>query len=30
LACTIPGEFVFVTRAEVEELLASEDQEIRR
>jgi 2-dehydro-3-deoxygluconokinase len=30
LACTIPGDFPLVTRAEVEELLASEDQEIRR
>jgi 2-dehydro-3-deoxygluconokinase len=30
LACTIVGDFAFVTRAEVEELLASEDQEIQR
>jgi 2-dehydro-3-deoxygluconokinase len=30
LACTIVGDFAFITRAEVEELLASEDQEIQR
>lgn len=30
LACTIVGDFALVTRAEVEELLASEDPEIRR
>jgi 2-dehydro-3-deoxygluconokinase len=30
LACTMIGDFAFVTLAEVEELLASEDQEIRR
>ena len=30
LKCTIVGDFALVTRAEVEELLASEDQEIRR
>jgi 2-dehydro-3-deoxygluconokinase len=30
LACTMIGDFAFVTLAEVEELLASEDPEIRR
>jgi 2-dehydro-3-deoxygluconokinase len=30
LACTMIGDFAFVTLAEVEELLASDDQEIRR
>ena len=30
MACTIPGDFVYVTRAELEEPLASEDQEIQR
>ena len=30
LACTMIGDFAFVTLAEVEELLASEDQDIRR
>jgi hypothetical protein len=30
MACTILGEFALVTRARVEELLASEDQEIQR
>lgn len=30
LACSIPGDFAVVTRAEVEELLASEAQEIQR
>jgi 2-dehydro-3-deoxygluconokinase len=30
LACTIVGDFPFVTLAEIEELLASDDQEIRR
>lgn len=30
LACTIVGDFPLLTRAEVEELLASEDPEIRR
>ncbi|MBI4840169.1 MAG: hypothetical protein HY803_03685 [candidate division NC10 bacterium] len=30
LDCTIVGDAAFITRAEVEELLASEDQEIQR
>jgi len=30
LHCTIVGDFAYVTRAEVEELLGSEDQEIQR
>jgi 2-dehydro-3-deoxygluconokinase len=30
LHCTIPGDFAYITRAEVEELLASDDDEIRR
>lgn len=30
LHCTIPGDFAYVTRAEVEELLASEDDDIQR
>lgn len=30
LHCTIVGDFAYVTRAEVEELLASDDQEIQR
>jgi 2-dehydro-3-deoxygluconokinase len=30
LACTVVGDFPFVTRAEVEELLTSDDQETRR
>ncbi len=30
LHCTIAGDFAYVTRAEVEEFLASDDQEIRR
>jgi 2-dehydro-3-deoxygluconokinase len=30
LACTVVGDFALVTLAEVEELLASDDQEIRR
>ncbi len=30
LHCTIPGDFAYVTRAEVEELLASGDDEIQR
>lgn len=30
LACTVEGDFAFVTLAEVEDLLASEDQDIRR
>lgn len=30
LHCTIPGDFAYVTRSEVEELLASEDDDIQR
>jgi 2-dehydro-3-deoxygluconokinase len=30
LHCTIPGDFAYITRAEVEELLASDDDEIQR
>jgi 2-dehydro-3-deoxygluconokinase len=30
LHCTIPGDFAYITRAEVEELLASDDGEIQR
>jgi 2-dehydro-3-deoxygluconokinase len=30
LHCTIPGDFAYVTRAEAEELLASEDDDIQR
>jgi 2-dehydro-3-deoxygluconokinase len=30
LHCTIPGDFAYVTRAEVEELLASDDDDIQR
>ena len=30
LHCTIPGDFAYITRAEVEELLASEDDDIQR
>ena len=30
LHCTIPGDFAYVTRAEMEELLASDDAEIQR
>jgi hypothetical protein len=30
LACTMIGDFALVTLPEVEELLASDDQEIRR
>ena len=30
LHCTIPGDFAYITRAEVEELLASADEDIQR
>jgi len=30
LACTVVGDFAVVTRAEIEDLLASDDQEIQR
>jgi 2-dehydro-3-deoxygluconokinase len=30
LHCTIPGDFAYITRAEVEELLASDDDDIQR